>query len=170
MIIGDKTLLKDNGETINIGKTAENLLVVWNQTYICDECTNSYKEQSYHLKDTLNKEVFKSWHELDKWLSKKKETYNKQQPLKPNKEPITKNIKDTTKKLAIWGYKKNYTEDEIILKFIETHNGIRCRVVDQKGNNIPNGALFFLKDHIIIYEHVNPDIDITLVQNNRINV
>ena len=71
-------------------------------------------------------------------------------------------------KFAVWGRKKNYTDDELIIKLVNVNGGVRVRVVDKNGKNLPSGALFFIRNKVILYENINPELGLTLVQNNRL--
>lgn len=87
----------------------------------------------------------------------------------PPKNPEGFDAAPTKTIFALWEKDKtDYPDNTLIIRFIETHGGLRCRIVNKYGNNIPNGALFFIKTNIKLYDHINPDFGIDLVENNRL--
>ena len=151
---------------------------MWKQIYACVDCSEKDTEGSiadyyhiYHIKDTINNEHFTDLKHVYKYLDEIQNDYSADKPEKDQIEPEDMSDYIPPVHFAIWTpHKKKYPKDAIILKLIDTNGGVRVRVVNNLGANIPNGALFFIKRNIRVYEHVNPKFGIELIQNNRIVV
>ena len=156
----------------------EKVLIQWNQIYACDYCSKKDKEGTvpdyyhiHHIKDTINTDYFADLDHLKTYLTKTQNDFLTKETTKDTPEPENMSDQTTSLKFAIWKPKqKKYPKGAIILKFVETHGGIRVRVVNNLGQNTPNGALFFIKKNIRVYEHVDPSLGLSLVQNNRLTV
>ncbi len=170
------------GENIEISTDAEKMLLAWEQINPpCKGCDILEPDNApnYHLSTKISK-AFKDWKHLDTWMKTHIDMHKHTKSItdytsnistihedvltetieKPNDEPKIK--------FAVWGHQKNYSDNELIIKLINVNDGIRVRVVDKHGKNLPNGALFFLRNKIILYENINPNLGLTLVQSNRL--
>ena len=169
---------EDQSKTWLIPHPIEMALSNQKAIYTCIECSKKDQEGAipdyyhiYHLIDDLNKcKEFDTKEGLILHLNKLALLH--QTELNKPKE-IPEDMSEPTKPVffEIWKPgKKTYKENALILKFIEMGGGVRCRIVNQLGNNIPNGALFFINKNVRLYDHVNPDFGMTLIQNNRLDV
>ena len=168
----------DTSQTWLIPHSMEVGLALQKAIYTCVKCSKKDKEGTnpeyyhiYHLADNIAEtKNFDTQKELKLHLNKLALLHEAE--LNKPKE-IPEDMSEPTKPVffEIWKQgKKTYKEGALILKFIEMGGGVRCRVVDRLGNHIPNGALFYINKNVRLYDHVNPDFGMTLIQNNRLDI
>ncbi len=176
-------MIKDFNDDLNLGlnikipQEQEQKLLMWDQIYECSECSIKALTNApiYHIKDEIS-DAFTDWKQLSKSVHKFLEKEKKKTDIFGTTSTANylnvmngpPNNVESKIKFAVWGKKKNYTDDELIIKLVNVNGGVRVRVVDKNGKNLPSGALFFVRNKVILYENINPELGLTLVQNNRL--